>query len=165
MHGSRSEIEVSMEEDWDDKLVAELREDELEDRSFEYTEGAKERPSASIIKGHVSYPRDRRVACNALVHAHYLCEIDPMHPTFIRKNSGKPYTEPHHLIPMAFQDQFSVSLDREQNIVSLCSNCHNEIHYGRDSGKLIEKLFNDRQNVLESIGIEITQDDLFQMYT
>lgn len=81
--------------------------------------------------GHKTYPRDRQTAIRALAHAKYCCEIDEEHPTFIRKNSDKNYTEPHHLIPMPCSDQFDVSLDIEENIVSLCSNYHNEIHYGK----------------------------------
>ena len=72
-----------------------------------------------------------QTAVNVLDHAGFTCEIDPRHPIFIRKHSDKPYTEPHHLIPLAMQDQFDVSLDVEENIISICSNCHNEIHYGK----------------------------------
>ena len=57
-----------------------------------------------------------------------------------------------------------MSLDREENIVSLCSNCHNEIHYGRDAMVLIEKLYSDRKELLESIGITITLGELLEMY-
>lgn len=92
------------------------------------------------------------------------CEINSDHPTFIRKNSGKNYTEPHHLVPMAFSEQFNVSLDVEENIVSLCSNCHNQIHYGADADKLIEKLYEERKDALASVGIIITLEQLLSMY-
>ena len=72
--------------------------------------------------------------------------------------------EPHHLIPMSFSDRFENSLDNEANIVSLCSNCHNEIHYGKDAYKLIEKLYNQRKNVLSQAGIEITLEELIKAY-
>ena len=104
------------------------------------------------------------VSINALAHANYLCEINSDHPTFIRKNSGKNYTEPHHLVPMAFSEQFNVSLDVEENIVSLCSNCHNQIHYGADADKLIEKLYEERKDALASVGIIITLEQLLSMY-
>ena len=68
------------------------------------------------------------------------------------------------MIPMAFQDQFDVSLDVEENIVSLCSNCHNEIHYGRDANTLIEILYSERKAVLEKAGIVISMSDLLAMY-
>ena len=68
------------------------------------------------------------------------------------------------MIPMAFQDQFDVSLDVEENIVSLCSNCHNEIHYGRDADTLIRNLYSERKAVLEKAGIVISMSDLLALY-
>jgi len=94
----------------------------------------------------------------------YPQQVSKRNPTFIRKNSEKTYTEPHHLIPMAFSDEFAVSLDVEENIVSLCSNCHNEIHYGRDAAKLVEKLYNSRKDVLEQVGIKVSLKRLLEMY-
>lgn len=102
---------------------------------FEYNGTVKHKENPIYINGRKTYPRDKQTSINALVHANYECEIDCSHPTFIRRNSGKKYTEPHHLVPMAYSGMFEVSLDREQNIVSLCSNCHNQIHYGIDSDK------------------------------
>ena len=65
------------------------------------------------------YPRDRLISLNALMRANYRCEIEENHPSFLRKSTGKNYTEPHHLIPMAFQKQFEKSLDVEANIYCL----------------------------------------------
>lgn len=104
------------------------------------------------------------MAINALAHAGYVCEVDLTHPTFIRKKSDKKYTEPHHLVPMAFSDEFEVSLDVEENIVSLCSNCHNHIHYGKDADILIKHLYEERKTILESAGIKITLGRLLSMY-
>ena len=149
----------------DNQLINDLRET-LADGSeeFEYTGTVKEKPEPVIIHGHPVYTPNRITAGNALAHAHYLCEIDHEHPTFIRKSSNKPYTEPHHLVPRAYQDQFDVLIDREENIVSLCSNWHNEIHYGRDARDLLVKLYNDRKELLKSVGIDITLEQLFEMY-
>ena len=47
-------------------------------------------------------PRDRQTSINALSHAGFHCEIDSNHPTFLRRNSSKPYTEPHHLNDKVF---------------------------------------------------------------
>ena len=65
---------------------------------------------------------------------------------------------------MAFSEQFNVSLDVEENIVSLCSNCNNQIHYGADADKLIEKLYEERKDALASVGIIITLEQLLSMY-
>ena len=67
------------------------------------------------------------------------------------------------MVPMAYQGLFDASLDQE-NIVSLCSNCHNEIHYGKDSAMLVEALYNARKKLLEAVGIDITLSELQQMY-
>lgn len=110
------------------------------------------------------YKRDAKVAENALAHAHYRCECNPNHKTFIRKNSDKPYTESHHLIPMQYSNQFDYSLDTEVNIVSLCSNCHNLIHYGKDADKLIKLLYKSRSKYLEMAGIGISEENLLRLY-
>ena len=156
--------EINDEED--EKLVTDLKHARFVNvrNDFEYEGMPKEKPSAIYVSGHKTYPRDRQTAINALVHARYLCEIDNAHITFIRRNSDKPYTEPHHLVPLAFYDEFDVSLDIEENIVSLCSNCHNQIHYGKDAGVLLKKLYNERKDVLKKAGINITFNRLLSMY-
>lgn len=67
-------------------------------------------------------------------------------------------------MPLSFSDRFDVSLDVEENIVSLCSNCHNQIHYGQDSYSLIKKLYQERKKHLEQVGIKITLKELLDMY-
>lgn len=111
-----------------------------------------------------TYPRDRAVAINALVHANHACEVDAHHDTFIRRSDGKPYTEPHHLVPLAFSDSFDVSLDVEENVISLCSTCHNRIHYGKDAAEIVKNLYDQRKNLLQQVGIEITLEELLSMY-
>lgn len=162
--GLSSMISSEIEEKEDDKLVSGLKNINVNVEGFEYTGVPKAKPEPSYVGGHKTYKRDKQVALNALAHAHYECEIDVNHPTFIRKKSDKKYTEPHHLVPMAFSDDFLVSLDREENIVSLCSNCHNQIHYGQDADKLIEKLYYERKEALESVGIKISLEKLLSMY-
>ncbi len=133
-------------------------------KDFKYIGAAKDKASPIITNGHKVFPRDRQVAINALAHAHYTCEIDKKHPTFLRKNSDKNYTEPHHLIPMAFSEEFDASLDVEENIVSLCSNCHNQIHYGEGADVLLKKLYKERKAHLQNVGIDITLERLLGMY-
>ena len=109
------------------------------------------------------YPRKRWVARKALEIAGYKCELDETHKTFINK-IDKPYVEPHHLIPMCCQKDFEKGLDVAENVVALCSNCHNEIHYGKNAKKLIEKLYEKRKKLLESAEIGVTFKDLKKMY-
>ena len=65
---------------------------------------------------------------------------------------------------MAYQDDFEYSLDVEENIVSLCSNCHNEIHYGENAKELIERLYFERKELLYNKGIGVTLEQLLSYY-
>ena len=117
--------------------------------------------------------RDFYTAAKALAFANYECEYDRNHPTFLRKNNPHNYTEPHHLIPLSqtghfIQDNTNmiISLDVTNNIVSLCSHCHNLLHYGRIEEKeaVLRKLFDKRHKVLEEAGIKISFEDLKKFY-
>lgn len=113
------------------------------------------------------YTRDISVARNALQRANYRCEIDNSHPSFLRRNSSQLYMEPHHLIPMAMTDDFDVNLDREQNIICLCSNCHNQIHYGakNDVRQMLDILLQTRKQELSAvIGRNIDRTELYTIY-
>lgn len=118
-----------------------------------------------MIENRCVYPRNRAMAHTALVLARYRCEIDNEHPTFISKSGNAPYMEPHHLIPLAFADNFDVSLDVAENIVSLCSNCHNEIHYGKDITNILKWLYENRKTKLQQVGIKISFEELLSMYS
>lgn len=109
--------------------------------------------------------RDPQRAADALRHADYLCEYDPRDRTFLRKN-GKPYTEPHHLIPISKYRDFEYSVDVMENIVSLCSHCHNLLHYGRfqDKKPILEKLYNDRREALYNCGLDLSLEQLEKYY-
>ncbi|MFQ3710741.1 HNH endonuclease [Staphylococcus equorum] len=111
------------------------------------------------------YPRDKEIAKNALKLANFRCEINEDHITFKRRNNNLPYTEPHHLIPINQYNKFENSLDVEHNIVSLCSNCHNKIHYGQGYKEKLEELFIQRKDKLENVGIYISLEELIKFYT
>ena len=112
-------------------------------------------PQKKVLLAHKgeSLVRNPQVSANALKIANFKCEINTGHPTFIRKKQDVPYTEAHHLVPLAYSELFQYSLDIEENVVSLCSNCHNEIHYGKNAAILIKKLFDDRKELLKQAGI------------
>lgn len=67
-------------------------------------------------------------------------------------------------MPMSAQKDFSVSLDVENNIVSLCSNCHNLLHYGTDFEPVLKKLYDERKSELEKAGIRISFEELMKYY-
>lgn len=108
--------------------------------------------------------RDLVTAYNALKLAEFKCEYSDNHQSFIRKNIDQLYTEGHHLIPLKYQYKFQVNLDVEANIISLCSECHNILHYGRDYVIILIKLYNNRINRLNKCGIEISIEELINMY-
>jgi hypothetical protein len=110
------------------------------------------------------YERSPQVAINAIANSNYSCEIDSLHKTFTRKSKNEPYLEPHHLIPLSKQNDFQYSLDVEANIISLCSNCHNEIHYGQNHKMLIKFLYNKRIQRLEKTALKIDLATLIGYY-
>lgn len=145
------------------KELKEIRKAEFVD-SCEYQGKKKEKQQPKIQSGVKIYMRDRKISMNALAHADYLCEIDKKHPTFIRKYIDFNYTEPHHLIPMAYSDLFDFSLDVEENIISLCSNCHNLLHYGKDYEVMLKRIYGERIEDLTKVGLYITFEELLEMY-
>lgn len=161
-NGNQSKNSILTDEQEKEEISkSDCREDTVQPN---YDETKKKRSEPVMINGQKHYERDIKEAKKALKRANYSCEICSKHPTFIRKKDGLPYTEPHHLIPMSFSSDFSENLDREQNIVSLCSNCHNQIHYGEGAKEMILKLFDERKAILEIIGIKISKTKLLRMY-
>lgn len=113
----------------------------------------------------IRYKTNARIAKTALNLANYTCEINPEHKTFISK-LGKPYMEAHHLIPMASQKDFSINIDRIENIVSICPICHSAIHLGDMSTRLelLKKLYDLREEKLKKAGLDISFGELFSKY-
>lgn len=131
---------------------------------FEY-DNTHQKPKHTCSSTIISYQRDKKVSKNALLKAKYLCEVDSAHFVFRRKNSSTNYTEPHHLVPLYAQKDFpDVNLDREQNIVSLCSSCHNLLHYGADIDSVLFPLYMMRKDLLNAIGISISYEQLKKYY-
>ena len=116
------------------------------------------------------FQRNPKMAKLALEDAGFKCETGCENKTFISAASGKPYMEAHHLIPMPCSDvyfeRFHVSLDRPENIVSICPACHRAIHLGTDNIKLrlLKRLFEKKKSQLSNIGIKITLQELIRHY-
>lgn len=130
----------------------------------EYDNNPKPAKQGVDVVSH-KYPRSKAVSQRALAKAMYLCECDNTHITFKRKNCNLNYTEPHHLVPLhAAKDFPGIDLDREQNVVSLCSNCHNWLHYGDEIDIILMPLYNKRKEFLKAIGIDISYEKLKSYY-
>jgi hypothetical protein len=80
----------------DFELVDVIENLEIEDdEGTPYNREPKEKlPLKTNSKGITTYPRNLKVAVNALKMAEFKCEFDSSHITFIRKKDGNSYTEP-----------------------------------------------------------------------
>lgn len=131
------------------------------------TEVKEPRKKPREVKGRKIWPRDPKKSKKALKLAHFKCEVDQSHQTFISDASKVNYMEAHHLIPMSLQHNFEVNIDTESNIVSLCPNCHRKIHLATNKVRqeIILTLYEKRNQQLSSrIGITINIDDLLGYY-
>lgn len=132
----------------------------------EYEDKPKVRQLPRIENKKKVYPRNPEMSKIALALAGYKCELDGCTTVlFRRRNSDVNYTEPHHIVPMAFSDKYKdASLDVPGNIISLCSQCHNRIHYGEGYEMALTEIYRKRVNRLKKCGIDVTLDDLLNCY-
>jgi hypothetical protein len=157
--------DILAEKNLDLELLDDIQNAEIpQAASFEYSGRPKEKQAPVSTGDRNRYRRDKQVSTNALIRAEHKCEIDPLHTSFIRKRNDLPYMEPHHLIPLEHQDNFDSSLDVEENVVSLCSNCHNHLHYGKNTGSLLKQLYDVRIEHLRRTDIEVSFDELLDAY-
>lgn len=88
------------------------------------------------------------------------------HITF-KKEDGTQYAIGHHLIPMsASVDFFPKNLDRASNIVTLCPNCHDAVHYGSidEKKEILQVLYENMIDQLNDEGIFISFEKLIEKY-
>ncbi len=128
-------------------------------------------PHKTLTSSREAYTRSPKISKEGIVAANYLCEYNKNHITFISKTSKKQFVEAHHLIPMSKQEiilnkdmQNNGNIDIVENIVSLCPNCHKNIHLGTDNTKLIEKLYEKKIHKLRSKGFDLTLIELNSFY-
>ena len=148
----------------DDQLNREILQEIKLIKNFKYSDECSLRNDPINTKGTLVYKRDKQKAINALSYANFQCEINQEHKSFKRKIDSLPYMEAHHLIPMSKQNLFEYSIDIEENIVSLCSHCHNEIHYGENAKELIKKLYYKRKDLLQKKNVHISLEELLSYY-
>lgn len=158
------EKEITLIESTFEDFIVKLEEPTSKHSKKEKYIPVKKTKPNKISSNTTKYPRNKEISENALRLANYKCEYNKEHETFIRKKNHLPYMEPHHLIPLEFQDYFEYSLDVEANIISLCSHCHNEIHYGKNNEELIKKSYEQRKEDLKKCGIEIPLNKLYSLY-
>lgn len=123
-------------------------------------------PRDPITGSRTVTPRNPKFSKGALESANYQCEFDSNHQFFKSESTKQNYVEAHHLIPLSKQREFSYSLDVSANIVSLCPVCHRIIHHAPADAKkpILKHLLNARKNRLKKAGIEISLNNILDMY-
>lgn len=104
--------------------------------------------------------RDQTLVYDAKSRDNYSCSINHTHITFISK--GINYVEGHHVIPMYQQKNYNFKLDNVDNIVSLCPNCHREIHSADNKMSILNKLYQLNISFMQSNSVGL--NDLYKMY-
>ncbi|MEB6256784.1 HNH endonuclease [Mammaliicoccus sciuri] len=124
------------------------------------------RKNKKLVHDKLYYPRNYNESLRAKINSNYQCEYDENHKTFINEWDRNPHVEAHHLIPMAAQSLYDLSIDFSENIVSLCPNCHRRIHHAvnKDKKEMLEYFFNNRKDIYSERGIDITLKELYRMY-
>ena len=79
--------------------------------------------------------RDPKVKAWILWNAGNKCECCHIEAPFLT-NDGSPYLEVHHLKRLAEQGSDTIF-----NAVAVCPNCHRELHFGRDSLVLLDRMY------------------------
>ena len=81
------------------------------------------------------YKRDAKVKAWVLLQAGGKCENCGQFAPFIT-HDDMPYLEVHHIRRLSDKGSDTIT-----NIVALCPNCHRELHYGKKSKEILEKLY------------------------
>lgn len=106
------------------------RQDPEDDRYVDLVAGEPTDPAVPRRGSSLQYPRDPALARRRFQLAGYRCEFNPDHELFVARASRRPFLEPHHLVPVSLQAQFSTqNLDRIDNIFALCPWCHRAVHH------------------------------------
>lgn len=179
IYNSTPEIVYTLREELDESLKDNIEDEVLNDpaqtqiiTSFAYDINSRKFkdqnnriPISYKTKYGVRYKTNPRIAKTALQLAKFKCEFSIDHITFISK-LGHQYMEAHHLIPMHAQNDFSVNIDRVENIVSICPICHTGIHLGNTAVRIeyLKKLYDEKISELKSVGLNISFGELFAKY-
>lgn len=157
------------DEDLSDKLNC-INDDDIDSNTTDDIESIdtpeQKKEPVKNTSGKEKYPRNIKTSIAALKAANFQCEYDNSHFDFIRRSLNQPYVEPHHLIPIQYHQQFNYSLDVKANIVSLCSRCHNCLHYGSNEEKepILKDLYDKRIERLNNANLHITFEELMNFY-
>ena len=106
----------------------------------------------------------------ARIQSNYKCGLETINNCrpiyFTAKANKENYIELHHLIPRAFRNDFSYSIEVLANYITLCPRCHRQIHFAidRERKHLINSLYEDRKDRLKVVGLELDLDKIYEYY-
>lgn len=121
------------------------------------------------VRGSQYVKRNPSIAKRVITINNYCCAIDSNHTTF-KTRTGITYMEAHHLIPCTVSNsrrfQKKSKLDRVENIVCICPNCHRAIHYGNNETqeKYLKILYNKQKEQLDRVGLQLSFEELLEIY-
>ena len=175
LHQKQNEIENDWEEEKEERQQLEkIHNGSVTGYSVEQLEKKiRERyhySSSNTTSGKMSsrLETDSKLKATRLEYAQFLCEVDPMHQTFLNATGIHQYMECHHLIPMKAQKNFqNINLDHIYNLISVCPICHRKVHYASLEVKreIFFKMYEIREKELFKIGF--TRDrmnSIFEQY-
>ena len=80
-----------------------------------------------------TYDRNPHIVAQALVRANGICEACEATAPFARRSDNSAYLEVHHMVPLA-----AGGLDKLENLIALCPNCHREAHHGQNMARFLK---------------------------
>ena len=89
------------------------------------------------------FQRNPDVVASVLFRAQGRCELCETSAPFLRVSDGSAYLEIHHIVSLSKGGE-----DTLRNAVSLCPNCHREVHYGKERDRHNQSL----QRIAEKSG-------------
>jgi 5-methylcytosine-specific restriction protein A len=104
--------------------------------------------------------RNSKLIDDIKIRDNFKCVVDNNHISFL--SNDKNYVEGHHIIPMYQQKNYNFEVDVVDNIVSLCPNCHKEVHLADDKTTVLKNLYEQQNSFMSRNQIDLA--DLYKMY-
>jgi hypothetical protein len=134
----------------------------------------KRPPSLMRASAGSVWRRSRELANLVRIRGGYKCAIDGPDCVEFEGRDSNPYIEVHHIVPIAFQINTTVNLDRTGNMAPLCAGCHKRIHRGAvgPAGEVMDEMLQwlgrthgvSFEEANEDLGLGVSADDLIAMY-
>ncbi len=115
-----SEEKYIIKREKEEKAAHNLSDSELEEKIAK----APKKPSTTQVIS-IRYNRDPNIATLVKRKANGICQDCNKPAPFVAKQTGEPFLEIHHIIPLANGGE-----DTIENTIALCPNCHRKRHYG-----------------------------------